>query len=321
MKTIKMFPCTQIELYTVCTQAWTYCKNNLALFTAIKPKYTEAYVAERVAEIENISRRPNQRQRLATITLMRLAMKEESDKCLLAWKRLRRHILEAWPEAEAAVYLKTAGEESYREAYNMRWEACLDLIKSADSFIKTHQETLKANNNMAEQFAAEVEALVLSYSKAYRTYLDSLGDAGIETGKKQDACNKLYKDLMAMFEDAKLIFRGDRRALRQFNFTALLSQISGTGMAGIKGVVSSGREDVAEIPGLELKLEETGIIADIEDDGSYRFSPIAAGKYTLVAKADGYITQRHEVNVNVGSFSMWNVELVKEEPKDAGDVK
>jgi len=78
MNTFKKFKCTQIELYAVCTQGWNYCQENLPAFAAIKSKYTPEFVAERLAEVDSVSRMLNSRHRSAAQGILRMALKKEA---------------------------------------------------------------------------------------------------------------------------------------------------------------------------------------------------------------------------------------------------
>ncbi len=313
MKSIKAYNCTQSELYAMCASGWESCNENLAAFASLKPKYTSEFIEARKAEIAEVTRIPDRYKRVARQEMLRMNLKTEAGKCLKVWKKLRSHIQEAWPGDESSPMLKSAGMAIYREAYKLKWEAVHNLIVSVDTFIKENTEKLQAGNNMSASFAAEVSALSDAFASAYFAFLDSLKLKEQTTARKISANNKLYRELNAMFSDARLLFDSEDKLLKQFNFKALLIQISGPGTAGINGSISLGGLNPDELPDIELELMENKEKADIEDDGSFRFSQMAAGPYTLKLTADGYAEQIIPVVVQTGVYTKLKLELKKAE--------
>ena len=312
MKYPKNYNCTQNELYAVCAQGWEVCNQNIAAFTAFKPKYNAAFVQERKDEIGAVMRLADNFKRSAAQELLRLTLSNEANKCLVLWRMLKSYIEEAWPGVEQSAMLKSAGISAYREAYKYRWEACMHLVTSAEIFAREQEAVLSAGNNMPENFISAISEQQAAYKKAYDAFLDSLNKGSMLTRDKVDANNKLYKELNSMFSDARILFKGQETLLKQFSFKTMLNQISGPGTAGIKGFIAGLPEPVDMQPGLEMKLLESGKEAMLESDGAYRFSQIAAGAYTLQLKADGYQTLSIPVNVNTGSFTLLNLVMEPE---------
>jgi hypothetical protein len=121
---------------------------------------------------------------------------------------------------------------------------------------------------------------------------------------------------MMMFADARIIFKHDEIILKQFMFDAQLNLVSGQSGAGIKGMINNGQIPVHLIKDLTLTLPEHGEEAYINEDGTYRFSQLAAGTYSILVKAAGYKEQLiSNIIVNTGAFSIFNITLVPEDLK------
>jgi hypothetical protein len=307
----KNFNCTQQELYSVCALGWESCSQHLEKFTSLKPKYSPAFIQARRDEIEAIRKMPDRYRRAASQELLRLELKKQAGSCLDAWRNLQSHIREAWTTVEQQnSCMKSAGLAYYRDAYKMKWEACQSLMISAVEFIRENSAQLLANENMNAGFPDIFSALAKGFNDSYAKYFDSVKKAELDTEAKRKANVKLRKDLMSMFADAKMIFKNEPAMLKMFTFESVLLQVSGPGTAGIKGLISNGAVPVGSIPGLELILAETGEEAAIDEDGTYRFSQMAAGTYTLKVTAPGYKEQSiPNVVVNTGTYTVLNLEL------------
>lgn len=310
---IKKFPCTQQELYAVCAAAWSSCKQHLEKFTNLRPMYTLPYVDARMAEIRTTSQMPDSHIRNSRQEITRLDLKKTVVQCLDAWKLLKVTIEELWPKAEQSAALKAAGSPFYTNSYYLKWEACISLMENAQLFIKDHIDKLGAPEVLGPQFQANFDALVKSFLTMHQAYMDEVNNAGNLTDEKLKANNRLYTDLQAMFKIAKIAFRDDPVTLRKFMFESVLSRVSGTDSAGIKGQVTNGEVPVTEITGLKLLLAETGEEAQVEEGGVYRFSRLPVGQYTVKASAPGYKLQDiPAVDVRLGAYTTLNIRLEKE---------
>jgi hypothetical protein len=313
---IKIYRCTQPELYAVCARGWENCSQQLEKFSSFKNKYSVAFVESRKKEIENVSLMYDHHQRSARRENSRRELKACTEAALLSWRKLRSYILETWPVEEQGACLKSAGYPYYKEAYTFKWEACTSLLDNAQTFIADNSVRLLANH-MDQAFPQEFSIVNQAFKTAYNAYFNSVEKASVGTSEKNQVNNVLYKDLMNMFADAKMIFAKHPDILRKFMFDTLLSFVSGPGTAGIKGVVSNGKTPSTEIVGLLVTIQETDDSVNAEEDGTYRFSHMAAGTYTLLAEAPGYKRQViPNLLVQTGVYTTMNIILEKEVVKE-----
>ena len=308
----KNYNCTQAELYAVCALGWESFGQNIEKFSSMKPKYTDAFLAERKAELEQVMLMHNHFQRSSVHESMRIELKQMAEKGLGMWKVLQSHIREAFPGENRKAKMRGAGQDFFDAAYAFKWEACQNLLLSGNTFIREHSVDLLAKNNMDPAFPEAFAAQLQAFNTLYLKYLDTVKQGELNTRSKTEANNKLYNELRSMFADARILFKGNDAMLKLFSFSAMLNQISGPGTAGLKGFIAGLPEPVDVHPGLELKLLESGKTAQIGEDGAYRFSQVAAGNYTLQVKADGFQTLSLPVTVNTGSFTLLNVAMEPE---------
>lgn len=304
------FRCTQQELYAVCIAGWNSCNQHLGDFSKFSPKYNTAFITERLNEVAAVKAMPKSGQRSAQNEKQRLKLRGHTRDCLAAWQRLKRYIAKAYPEDLQKVQLKDAGHEFYRPSAEGSWEACQGLMEAAGNFIAAELANLRANDNMPEDFPAEFQALKTKLAELHQDYMSGGKSQAVKTGEVQKANAKLYKDLMHMLLDGQEIYSRDAVVKKAFVFDHLLSMVSGTNTAGIKGVISNGRIAVSQLPGLKVFLSETDDEAFVDEDGSYRFSQLAAGAYTLHVHAEGYKELvLPGINVNTGAYTIRNLEL------------
>jgi hypothetical protein len=313
MKT-KNFKCSQQELFAICLHAWESCNQNIAPFTALRPKYTSNYVAERKAEVQREASMPDSTQRRAISESMRTELKKTLKNALKTWRHLKRIISTSWPKDEVNVYLNEAGKPLYEEAYHLKWEAAYSLMNNANDFISKHALKLQEGENMSAAFMEDFKLAHSSYVSEYMAYLDAVRQARLGTDLLIDAQNKLYGDLMDMFGDAKTLFENKTAMYQQFVFDDVLKLVSGSNMAGLKGKVSNGAIPAAEIQDIILHIKELGESTDCDEEGRFIFSPLAAGIYTLEVEAPGYKSQSiPNIEVKTSKVSTVNVVLEHEE--------
>ncbi len=80
-----------------------------------------------------------------------------------------------------------------------------------------------------------------------------------------------------------------------------------TSSGGIQGVVTDNA--VQPVVGANLTLEGTGQTATTASDGSYAFSRIDPGTYTMVVRAEGFVTAKESVTVEAGDVATVDVLL------------
>ena len=246
-KNLKKYPCSQGELFTIANMAWQNCAGNINQFTTFKPKYVQAFVDQRLAEVEAMHRLPDAQQRTEIAETLRLLMTEQSKTGLATWQKLKRYIAEGFPEALRISKYDAAGQ-SYYNAASKNWDKCELLLKAGSVFLEGNADTLIANNNMPASFPAEYELIFANYRKIHHEFLEGESHAVTGTLSKTIACNKIYADMMMMLSDAKEIFKKDVLISKDFVYENLLAMVSRPGAARIRGTVVT--EDGAPVSGI-----------------------------------------------------------------------
>jgi hypothetical protein len=309
----KKFRCTQRELYAVCASGWKLCLQHISKFSGSRPIYTPEYVESRIKDIAKVDAMPDRSVRSSLQDVARMELKEKLEEYHGAWKMLKSAMPSIFPESRLEAYYKEMGQDFYAESKQFKWEASTGLVNAGLAFAKKHDEELGSSALLGQGIVANLNSLAEAFHSAMDRYLDKRKESNRGSEDKIKACNELYKDLSFMLSDARIILRNEPAILKEFNFDTLLDFVSGHGSAGIKGNISNGLVPLEQIPDLLLTLLENGDEAYIDANGSYRFSQLAAGTYTIHVTAKGYQEQNIPgVTVNPGAYTMQHIKLVPE---------
>jgi hypothetical protein len=304
------FKCSQQELYAVCKLAWEGCNLHIDKFRNFSPKYTPEFIMARTAEIDTVASIPDSVARSGALEILRVNLKEQARLCIDLWLRLKRYITVAYPASVQSAKLKTAGQAFYRNANTHSWEACQGLLKSGSLFIAAETEDLLRIDNMPPSFPEEFNAGRETFEVFYLRFLDGTKQGGQKTDEKLSANNRLHDALMAMMLDGREIFRHDEVMQKQFMFEPLLLNVSGHGVAGFKGSVTSGTRNGEPIEGATLTLSDNNHTCTTDDEGWYQFSQLQAGTYSVEVKALGFQTLIIDnIEIKTGNMSNLHIQL------------
>ncbi|MGQ0537169.1 MAG: carboxypeptidase-like regulatory domain-containing protein [Methanobacteriota archaeon] len=101
---------------------------------------------------------------------------------------------------------------------------------------------------------------------------------------------------------------GDAETIRRLDQPAATA-VASTGLGGIQGLVT----DAAVVPigGAKVSLVEAGFESTVAPDGSFAFSLLAPGLYTLVVNAEGYHLESRPVTVEAGRVTVVDFVLTR----------
>jgi hypothetical protein len=129
------------------------------------------------------------------------------------------------------------------------------------------------------------------------------------TDAKITANNLVYKKLIAMQKDGRLIFKANESKIDLFTFDTLLSFISGTGTTGFKLWVI---DSVSELPIADYKLNiQPGNIEEFGGADGTLEQHLSENVYSFTIEATGYDVYRDIIRVTTGTVSRKKIKLVK----------
>ena len=309
MKRNSSFGCTQQELYLATPIAWALCRKNLARFTKLKGFYTEGYINERLAEIEAAKAIPSLNVRKDEPNTHRVYLDDAIAACCDHFLMLKALISTAYRVDMLDGKYKAAGSTFFSKAEQGNEGAISDMNLSAIQFIQNNEADLKANNNMSDTFLADYQAVIATYNTHRTAYAASSSMATDLTKDNTEANNNIYKLMMAMLSDAKILFRREPELRDQFAFTAILDKVVSSSVAGIRGKVTNKLTEKG-INKVKIVIEGRDKMVETNKLGKFDIAQLANGTYKLIFSCAGYQdVVIDEFEVKTGVYNTLNVEM------------
>lgn len=298
---------SQEILYTVCTVAWNLCKDHLQKFAALKPFYTEAFIADALQAVKDAKDLPESRQTIAGCKLARINLMSANRRVRANWQILKRYITGAFEESVVQTKLDEAGDAYYPRAAANNWSAVHSLIHAANVFISNNLDALTANGNMPAVFQVTFKAGGDNCTELSMIYTRLNMDKEMATGIKLNANNAIYASVIEMLKDGQRIFRNDEITKRQFMFNYLVSIHCGNGSASLKGKIINSHS--MPVKGAVISSGDEKYTATTDSKGHYRISRIAAGTYVFTIACPGYKTIVQTITFEAATAANANFEL------------
>jgi hypothetical protein len=284
------FSCTQQELYLVCRLGWSACKRNLPVFSTFKSRYTEAFIAERLAEVAAAEAIPDDKTRRDLPIEIRINMTQMGGDCLVLFQSLKRYLADAFPANLYEAKLSAAGQPYVAKASQLNRDALNNLNNTALQFIQNNKVELMANDNMPADFVDRYKLAKDKFTTIQTEYINASMGAKTLTVDNTDANNGIYDKVMGMFKDAQEVFRQSPMLQKQFTFSEMLFAASGAGVASVRGTITAadsglGIKDAA----VTVMFKDKTVTSD--KLGKYDLGQLAGGIYTITVSATGYQNQ------------------------------
>lgn len=304
----------QLELYTIARLGWNSCQQHLADFADFKARYTLTYITDRLDELTQAENLPDDQARGERAETLRIKLIEQARITLDLWQRLKRYIIDAFPESLHKPKLESAGQDHYLKASQNNWDSLNGLLISGNNFIANNAPDLSANDNMPLNFPLRFSTARTEFGVLHQQFLDAEEQAYIQTQTKINANNEVYAKLMNMFLDGQEIYKSDEAIRKQFTFSEILYLVSGAGTAGVKGYItdSNTAQPIADVTVTIIGKAKT---YTSDNEGKYEILQLANGTYTIQYQKTGYETQtiqNHEIKT--GTIGKLDIQLTPTPP-------
>ncbi|MEI6311305.1 MAG: hypothetical protein WCP57_03495 [Bacteroidota bacterium] len=214
-----IYRCKERELIDVSIKAWKNYSDHIVLFKKFSPFYTEDRAIQQISYIREIENRFYKTHN---------STKEETqllkDHCKIIcqhWQLLKRYIQGAYPKKFHASKIKSAGIAYYFSAYRYNYSSLVELITQSTTFINHYKVILQLDQNMPESFHQEYIEACSAFTSMYQQYMSIKKEQKQFKYDKIKALNILYKSLMEILQDSKVILNNHKDILEKFSFTQL----------------------------------------------------------------------------------------------------
>jgi hypothetical protein len=305
-----LYNCSQQNLYIAATMGWENYADNQAAFKDFKGKYTPAYGTNALAEMLAAKALPDSNSRNSIPETLRDTLVPLADTCLYNWNMLKSYIEEVYEGSTEKTMIRAAGGDYYKKARKYDWSEVDMMNQAATTFIANHTTELqKGTENMPATFVAKYASGKTAFDAVYKNFLQAQQATGGGTDAKIIANNNVYKKLIAMQKDGRLIFDANESKKDLFTFDTLLSFISGTGASGFKLWVI---DSLSELPITDYKVNiQPGDITEVGGADGTLEKHLSENVYSFTLEATGYDVYRDTIRVTTGTVSRKKIKLVK----------
>lgn len=299
--TTTSYSCSQAELYEICRKGWQLCEGNLAAFTAYKPKYVLTLINDCLASINAAELMDDSKARYARAQNLRLDLVDKKDEVLDCFQLLKGYIEDAYRGEKIKTMIQAAGQQYYTKVSACNWVNVTAMLNAMGPFVTNNLADLTADNNMPANFGTQIQTLKTEFDALYKSWSDAETAAFEETDAKISLNNTLDTQLKTMLSDAQKIYRKDAVMAEKFTLGDLLNQVRGTRPSGINGKALNSVTKKA-IANAQITIVELGIVLKSDENGLFKLTPMALGKYTVIIEAAGFETvtlTKYEIKLSV----------------------
>ncbi len=295
------YSCSQAELYELCRKGWQLCDDNLAVFTAYKPKYVQTLINDCLTAINTAELMDDSKARYARAQNLRLDLVDKKDDVLDCFQHLKGYIEDAYRGEKVKTMISAAGQQYYTKVSSCSWVNVTAMLNAMGPFVTNNLSDLTADNNMPADFGTRITTLKSEFDALYKSWSEADVAASNDTDAKITINNTLDSLLKTMLSDAQKVFRKDAVMAEKFSVSDLMTQVRGTRPSGINGKTINSVNKMA-IVNAQITIVELGIVLKSDENGLFKLTPMALGKYTVIIEAAGFETvtlTKYEIKLSV----------------------
>ncbi|TNF24252.1 MAG: carboxypeptidase regulatory-like domain-containing protein [Bacteroidetes bacterium] len=314
------YPCSQQDLYTIVETGWNSYAEYLADFTNLSTLYTAATGTNQLNALDVARKIPDEDNRTEVHKTLRIQLSGLAEDCLILWSDMSTYIRDGFPENEYESKRIAAGANYYAGAARENWDDVKGLMQNGVDFADANGTVLTLGG-MPATFAAALLDAKTRFEEKHQEFLQAEEEAKVQTDRKIDANNGLYRALIKMFEDGKRIFRKNAAVREQFTFERVWELVSGSGggsgtanKAKLSGQITDANTltPLFEVA-VTLTSADSGTvpITRLTDaDGRFLFDDLAAGGFSFLAEKVGYEPVSNSGTLEAGQSAVYDLQMV-----------
>lgn len=226
MATKRLYRCDRAELYAALGAAIRSIREYGDALSAFKGRYGGDYADRLEERLGEVMAMPDMQQRDMRTETALTVLREKGRACLLKWQELRLYIrdVRAWGSVQKP-RMEASGSRFYRDARGLRRVAVLELMEAGRHFVAEFEGELMADGNMPAGFRGEYEGLLAEYRALTVELIDGREDNAQLAEAKVVAENALYREVMGVMSDGRLIFKDQPGVADRFSMRKVLGLI------------------------------------------------------------------------------------------------
>lgn len=313
------YSCAQKDLYTIIRTGWISYEEQLPAFMAYKTSYTATTGTDQLAALETARLMPDQDSRTDLHKSLRIAMIPKAELCIRMWTDLSSYIRDGFAPEYYDTKRLSAGYAYFNGALGMDWDSVAELMVQGLAFADSNTAALTAGG-MPATFITDMQTAKDDFETNYAEFLTTLEDTKRMVDEKIVANNTLFSTMMAMFEDAKKIFRDNAALREQFIYERLLAMINPPGGGG--GVPEADTVFFGHVVDIYGNTQVGATVRFISPESSFQTQTDEHGNYRLLtpgleqpvsgdltAEAMGMMPSSRPVNIVPGEQQEQNFQL------------
>jgi len=274
------YNCAQKDFYTVAKMGWTSYAEQLPDFMNFSTLYQPGTGTTQLAAIELAKAMPDEWTRMGEVKSLRIELVPLAEACIIVWSNMSSYIREGFASDQYDVKREIAGYNYYRDAVGQDWDSVSELIDKGLVFANANTLALTAGG-MPPTFIANMTATRDAFELKHIEFMDAEEQSKLLTDAKIEANNLLNADLVAMFEDAKKIFRTNAAIRDEFTFDVILELVNGGGgtapvVTKLSGMIADSVTLAPIVGATIVAVDENGSLLAVSGVGGYYSIPYNA---------------------------------------------
>ena len=284
-------PCRQDSFYPFCLLAWNYCSEYIAEFAADSPRFTPAYIAAQIAQVNQVKTIPPLDTRKANVTTARINLMAEAQNLKMMAQKLKNYISFAFKNSKLrTAAMKEAGLYQYSRL-RTKWVALSGMARSAANYMSKNLGILTANDNMPADFPGSFAQAADKFTAAWDQFKAQESASGNGTGELDNGLEQLLSELMPMLETGRRIFIFHPQVRKKFTVKDLRAEVQGNHPAGLKGTVKQADTGLL-LAGVTVSTTVEGKQKSAVTNLKGKFElKLPAGTYDILVTTPGMVQQ------------------------------
>lgn len=309
-------PCPLVYFWPYALKAWRNCKDKLPRFAAEGgSRYTEAFVDEQLAYIQQVKAMPNNRSRNAPLREVKQSLAAARQSVADWASRLNKAIEYTYKDpSQVDVQRSAAGLTAFAKTKDSDWAGVSSFVGTANAYLSTNLSRLVDAGAANVDFATNFEAMGLAFDNLWGELQAKRQWAKSGTKDVAAGIARILEELNPMLGDAAIFFKYEPALKELFVQELLIREVRN----GHPATVSGGVTQPASSPDGKVGEPLAGVLVEVlgasgksvltNKKGRYKIQ-LAGGDFTLRFSGTGLRPVERAIQLEPGRGRRLNLVL------------